>query len=243
MRLPVAQHTQAALDAHVGRSKQVGERGGAVCERLRYGHEAAALVDGDDLVAALQARRRRRAVFEHVENEGPVAGVGARAEAEADELAFAEQRVLGGLGRQVTEEAILALHPGRCRQCIEQVLCRRVGGDVDRGWQQVRKQVPLASDVEDPLLASRLTAGIVRDAAGAAAGTARRRRRPPPVSSSALSARRDRGCSATRVAGMAGSVAGGGEVSRKRRAAARDAVANTRRPVLHITTRSRPGGS
>ncbi len=51
--LPVAQHTQAALDSYGSGSKQVGERGGSVRERLRDRHEAAALVDGDDLVAAL----------------------------------------------------------------------------------------------------------------------------------------------------------------------------------------------
>ena len=75
--LPVAQHLQASLYARVGGAKQVGEGGGAVRQRLRNRDEAAALVDGDDLVAALQACRRRGAAFEHVEHEGAIARVGA----------------------------------------------------------------------------------------------------------------------------------------------------------------------
>ena len=86
-----------------------------------------------------------------------------------------EQGIFGRPRGQVTEEAVLVLGAGGRRECVEQLFRGRIRRKVDRRGQRLRVEVPVAHDVEHPLLARGFTTRATRGRAAAiAAPTATR---------------------------------------------------------------------
>ena len=123
------------------------------------------VVDRDDLVTTLDSGFARRALLEDLAHEYPRTGVGARAQAEADEFALTEQRTVLVARREKAEEAVLALRTGRGGQLVKELRRGRELRQVDARGQQVVEVVPVAGRGEHPLLLRGHIAGVVPAAA------------------------------------------------------------------------------
>ncbi len=160
-RAAEGQHLERARDA--GRRRADRGPDAAAREQGRDVHERRLRVaDGEELVAAREARVRGRGAGEDLRDEhlGPALQ---QADAEPDRRPVLVERLRLGGGRRVRPPAVDALRLRLGRQRRQVLRDGRVGpvGGIDR-LQEVGVQVPGPHEAEDGLLLARRRAGDVR---------------------------------------------------------------------------------